>query len=426
MKKHLSSVLTLFLICAIVSVALAVCYEITNPLILKQQEAAANASLLEVMPEGGTFEKMDISGLGLPTSISAAYKASNGGFVVQVGFDGYNSGNIAMVGISADGKVTGTKCINVADKGGKDGKDSATVIPELDENGYYTGADIGTIDSVDTVGGVTVSTTAYRGAIRDALGAATILGGGSYVSPEQMFQNNLNAALGTEGVEFEKHFFVEVVEGVDTIYVANNGAGHVVVIGDNFIGVANGAVVGGVDAETNAITLTDEDKATAETAVATIKATVINNFDHTGYDVSKNITSVKKTEAGVYVIEINADGWGINGEHSSGEPIKIRVAITTEGKIISCVTLSQQETDNIGSVCENESFSNQFVGKTQDDYTDTRVNVDMSGGYDPNADRTQYVSDMDAIAGATVTSAGYKIAIMHAFNAVKTFEGGAN
>ena len=108
-------------------------------------------------------------------------------------------------------------------------------------------------------------------------------------------------------------------------------------------------------------------------------------------------------------------------------PIKVRVSITAEGKILACETLSQQETDSIGSVCENESFYNQFVGKTQDDYTDTRVNVDMSDCYDTNhPDRTQYVSDMDAISGATVTSAGYKIAIMHAFNAVKTFEGGAN
>ena len=425
MMKHIKSILTLFVICAVVSVALATVNGITAPIILDRQNQAAAGALLEVMPDGGTFEKVDLSEYELPASVKEAHKASNGGVVVQVEWAGFNPGNVTMVGVSADGKVTGTKTITVKDSGGN-GKDSATEIPNMDANGHYVGADMSTIDGVDTIGGVTVSTKAYRAAVKDALAAATILGGGSYVSPEQLLLNNLNAALGTEGVEFEEHFFVEVVEGVETVYDAKNGAGYVAVIGGNFIGVANGTVVGSVDGETNAITVSDEDKATAETAVAIIMATTYTDLDLTMDGIANRIISAKVTNTGVYVFEIEAEGWGIHGEYSSGMPIEIKVAITAEGKIISCVTISQQETDNIGSACANEEFYNQFIGKTQDDYTDTRVDIDMTGGFHISEERQEYVSDMDAIAGATVTSTGYKVAIMHAFNAVKIFEGGAN
>lgn len=420
MKKHLSSVLTLFVICAIVSIALAVVNGITAPIILDRQNQAAAGALLEVMPDGGTFEKVDLSTYeNIPATIKEAHKASNGGVVVQVEWAGFNPGNITMVGVSADGKVTGTKTITVKDSGGN-GKDSATEIPNMDANGYYVGADMTTIDGVDTIGGVTVSTKAYRAAVKDALAAATILGGGSYVSPEQLLLNNLNAALGTEGVEFDKHFFVEVIEGVDTVYVAKNGAGYVIVIGENFIGVANGTVVGGVDGETNAIVVTAEDKVTAEAAVATIKATTYTDIDLTQYEgVSANITSVKVTNTGVYVIEINAEGYGIKGSYGSKEHIQIKVSISADGKMLSCETIYQNESPGFGDACADAEFYEQFNGKTTSDYTDTRTEIEP-------AERKDYVSDIDAIAGSTVTTAGYKLAIMNAFAAVEIFEGGAN
>ncbi len=419
MMKHIKSILTLFVICAVVSVALATVNGITAPIILDRQNQAAAGALLEVMPDGGTFEKVDLSEYELPASVKEAHKASNGGFVIQIEWAGFNPGNITMVGVSADGKVTGTKTITVKDSGGN-GKDSAAEIPAMDANGYYVGSDINTIDGVDTIGGVTVSTKAYRAAVKDALAAATILGGGSYVSPEQLLLNNLNAALGTEGVEFDKHFFAEVLEGVDTVYVAKNSAGYVVVIGENFIGVANGAVVGGVDGETNAIAVSAEDKATAETSVATIKATTYTDIDLTQYEgISANITSVKVTNGGVYVIEIDGEGYGINGSYGSKEHIQIKVSISADGKMLSCETVYQNETQGFGDACSKAEFYEQFNGKTLSDYTDTRTEIEPS-------ERKDYVSDIDAIAGSTVTSAGYKLAIMNAFNAVKILEGGAN
>ncbi|MBQ9979135.1 MAG: FMN-binding protein [Clostridia bacterium] len=413
MKKHLSSVLTLFIICAVVSVALAAVNGITAPIILDRQNQAAAGALLEVMPDGGTFEKVDLSTYELPATVKEAHKASNGGYVIQVEWAGFNPGNVSMIGVSADGKITGTKTITVKDSGGN-GKDSATEIPNMDANGHYVGADATTIDGVDTIGGVTVSTKAYRAAVKDALNAAVILGGGSVDirTPEQILSDNNNAALGVSGVEFEKHFFVEEVDGVEAIYVAKNGAGHVVVIGGNFIGVANGTVVAGVDAETNTITVSDADKTAAVAAVETVKATgELTELDITELIVNfPRVKSVKVTSAGVYDIVVEGAGFGISQNDKyleslmSKKPITVRVSITADGKIIDCLTVSQFE-NGVGEACANEEFYSQFIGKTQNDYNDYK--------------------DIDGIAGATWTNKGYYKAIENAFNAVKFFEGGA-
>ncbi len=392
MKKHLKSVLTLFTICAIVSIALAVCYEITAPIILERQQAAASGALLEVMPDGGSFDKVDISSYELPATIKEANKASNGGYVFQVEFAGFNPGNVAMIGVSADGKVTGTKVITNTESSGY----GADHLPALDAKGHYNGADASTIDGVDTVAGCTVSTKAYRAVVKDALNAATILGGGSVDlrDPAQILNDNLNAALGTEGVEFDKHFFTEVVEGVDAIYTAKTGEGHVVVIGEEFIGVdADGNVVG----EANEV---------ASNAVATIKATTFTELDLTAFEgLSKRIKSAKITNDGVYVIEVEGAGFGVNGDAhygASGEYIQIRVALTADGKIIDCYTVYQSETNGFGSVCADEEFYGQFAGKTEANYKDI------------------------IIAGSTYTTDGYHGAIKNAFKAVAIFEGGAN
>ena len=392
MMKHLKSVLTLFCICAIVAVALAVCYEITAPIILAQQQAAASGALLEVMPNGGSFEKMDIASYELPATVKEVNKASNGGYVFQVEFAGFNPGNVAMIGVSADGKITGTKVITNQESSGY----GADHLPALDGKGHYNGSDIATIDGVDTVAGCTVSTKAYRSAIKDALSAAVILGGGDVDlrTPEEILNDNLNAALGAEGVEFDKHFFAEVVEGVDAIYVARNGAGHVVVIGETFVGVdADGTVIG----DANDV---------AANAVAAIKATTYTDLDLTKFTgLSKRIKSAQVTDGGIYVIKVEGSGFGINGDAhygASGKYIEILVSITADGTIVDCYTISQSETNGFGSVCAEEDFYGQFDGKTEADYKKV------------------------VIAGSTVTTKGYQGAILNAFKAVKIFEGGAN
>ena len=392
MKKHLISVLTLFLICAIVAVALAVVNGITAPIILQMQQAAASGALAEVMPNGGSFTKVDISTYTLPATIQEVHKASNGGYVFQVGFAGFNPGNVAMIGVSADGQITGTKIITNTESSGF----GADHLPALDGKGHYNGATLDTIEGVDTVSGCTVSTTAYRAAVKDALSAAAILGGGEVDlrTPEEILHDNLNAALGVEDVEFDKHFFTEVVEGVDAIYVAKTGEGYVCVIGEEFVGLdADGNVLNG-------------ENATAAAAIVTIKSTTYTDLDISAFKgVSKRVQSAKVTDKGVYVLTVEGSGFGKKGSSdygASGEYLVIQIALTADGKILDCYTVYQNESKGFGDVCATEEFYGQFAGKTQDNYEEI------------------------IIAGSTYTTDGYHGAIKNAFKAVAIFEGGTN
>ena len=121
----------------------------------------------------------------------------------------------------------------------------------------------------------------------------------------------------------------------------------------------------------------------------------------------KHITSAKKTASGNFILEVKGPGYGIKGgdeyHPASGEYIIVRVSMTPEGRIIDTFTVSQEESKGIGDACADEKFYGQFDGKTESDY-----------------------KDIDAIAGATMTTDGYLTAIERAFAALNVLKGGSN
>ena len=122
---------------------------------------------LEVMPNSGGFKRVDIESYSLPSSIKEVHRAINGGYVLIVEFDGYARGNVAAIGVDSNGMITGTKIIQ--------GNDSYGMFKEWDDTGYFKGINLGTIDNVDIVSGCTLSSTAYRAVVKDALEAIKIL-----------------------------------------------------------------------------------------------------------------------------------------------------------------------------------------------------------------------------------------------------------
>lgn len=398
MIKNLKSIITLVCICAVMALALAVTNFITAPIIEKNQAAAANEALLLVMPDAESFENVDLSGYTLPATVVEAYKANNGGYVFRLKTAGYGSDFIIMCGVSADGKISGAVCIS----------SNETLGHEKTFGETFKGKDAAGVDAVDTIASATKTTAAYRSAVKDALNAAIILGGGSVDirTEEEILADNLKAALPSANGEFEKHFFVEAVEGIDALYEAKNESGYVAVIGEQFIGV-------GADGSFTDAALPEETKALVSAQLTIIKATVFEDVDLTQYTgIHKNVTSAKKTATGNYVLEVKGAGYGIVGGNdyhpASGEYIYIRVSVTGEGKIIDCLTVSQSETKNLGDACADEKFYGQFDGKTAENY-----------------------ESIDGIAGATMTTDGYKLAIKRAFEAVAIMtannsEGGAN
>ncbi len=392
MKNLIKSVVVLLCICLVVTVLMAVTNQFTAPIIKENQNAAENAALLEVMPEGGSFEKVNISAFTLPATVSEVYCAKNGGYVIKLTTTGYSTGMIILCGVNADGTVSGVVCL----------ESTETLGYEKTFGSNFVGKNSDDVETVDIISGATKTTGAYKVAIKDALNTAVILGGGSVDirTEEEIFLDNLSTALPSAEGKFTKHFFVEVVEGVDAIYAAENNTGFVCIIGEKFIGT-----------DTTGKTVSECDAATATivaTAIEKISKTTTEDIDLSKYEgLPSQLISAKKTATENYIIEIKGVGYGINGDDTyhpiSNEYIVIRVSMTKDGKIIDCLTVSQAETNGLGSACADESFYGQFDGKTEQNYL-----------------------NIDAISGATMTTNGYTKAIERAFETVKILKGGSN
>ena len=384
MIKSIKNIAVLVCICSAIVLLLALTNSITAPAIEKNQNAAANAALLEVMPDGKGFEVMDLGGFELPATVTEVHKETEGlGYVVKLTTSGYGSDMVIMCGVGADGVVTGAVCLS----------SNETLGHEKTYGANFAEKDAAGVEAVDTLAGATKTTEAYKNAVKDALNAAIILGGGSVDirTEEQILADNLAAAL-PAGDTFEKVFIVEEVAGVDAIYAAKNGAGYVCLIGEEFIGVgADGA---------------SADEKAAD-AVAKIKATSFEELDASAHEeIADFVVSAKKTDSGNYLIETKGAGYGIKGGNewhpASGEYIVVKVAISAAGKILDCATVSEAETDGLGDACADESFYGQFIGKEEATYT-----------------------EIDGISGATMTTDGYKQAIQRAYQAMKILKGGA-
>ena len=395
MKKSVISTLVLVCICAVMAILLAVTNQITAPIIQANSDKAANEALLQVMPEGKGFEKMDISAYELPTTVTEVYKEATGGYVVRMTTAGYGSGMVIMCGVSAEGTITGAVCLG----------SSETLGYEKTFGENFTGKDAAGVDAVDTISGATKTTAAYKNAMKDALNTAIILGGGSVDlrDPAQILNDNLSATLPAGEGKFTKLFITEVIEGIDAVYVAENGKGYVYIVGDPM----DSSSYAGIDENGEWLTKTPHSEVIS-TAHAILTATVTEDIDLTAFEgLPKNLVSAKKTATGNYIFEVKGAGYGIKGgddyHPASGEYIVVRVSMTPDGKIIDTFTVFQAESTGIGDACADETFYGQFDGKTETDYR-----------------------DVDAISGATMTTEGYLKAIEHAFASLTILKGGNN
>ena len=389
MKTNIKNLVVFICICSAITLLLAGTNAITGPIIEKNQAAAANKALLEVFPDGTGFEAMDLSSFELPATVTEVYKEAEAkGYVVKLVTAGYGSDMVIMCGVDAAGIVTGAVCLS----------SNETLSKEKTYGENFAQKDAAGVDAVDTIGGATKTTAAYKNAVKDALNTATILGGGSVDlrSEDEILADNLNAALPEGNKDFEKWFCVERLEGIDGVYVAKNNAGYVFTVGEQFIGVlADGTVASAGVTEPALFT----------NAVTTIKNSSIEEIAVPA-DLEATVVKIQKTASGNYVIDAKGAGYGIKGgseyHPASNEYIIVRVCISPEKDILDCLTVSQAETKGIGDVCAEESFYGQFAGKNEQNYT-----------------------EIDGISGATYTTDGYIQAIERAYAAVNTLKGGA-
>jgi len=329
MIKNLKSVISLTVICAVVSVLLALTNNLTAPIIKEQESAAVNEALAVVLPGASDFSPVEIGEYKLPESITEIYSEKNGGYVFKMTTSGYASNFVILCGIDKDGIVKGATCIS----------SNETLGVEKDYGDTLKETTLEKIDGVETVSGATKTTAAYKNAVKNALNAFVILNGGSVDLRDeaQILADNLSAALPQAEGKFSPVFITEDIKDIDSVYSAENGSGYVFVIGEEFIATNKD---GKVSQET-------QNKTKVEDAAKAIINSKLNEIDITKYsDMPTQVAKAYKTESGNYVFELKAAGFGINGDayyYPSGEYIDIKVSATKEGKIISCLTTAQKK-----------------------------------------------------------------------------------
>lgn len=395
MKNNIKSVVVLTAICLVVSVILAGVNFITAPVIAENDEKASNASLAVVMPEGGSFEEIDITAFELPATVIGAFKAENGGHVIKLSASGYGSDMIIMCGVNAEGTITGAECISSNETLG------------FEKTYGENFKDVSDVDSVDTIATATLTTTAYKNAVKDAQNANIILSGGSVDirTEEQILADNLAYVLPEAEGAFTEVFIAETVDSsVSKIFEADNGSGYVVKfvgadLTENFVSVdKSGKVINSTVASLDSLALE---------AVKAVTESKLTEIDLKGLELSRGLKkSLEKayvTDSGNYVFELKAEGYGIKAKYgANGVYIRVKIAISADGVIISCVTTEQAETENIGDVCGKESYYSQYNGKDAESYKDVEV-----------------------IAGASdYTEPAYKGAVRQAFEAYELLKGG--
>lgn len=392
MKKQIKAIISLFSICAIAAILLALTNYFTLPIIKENDSKKANEALLIVLPNGEDFKKVDLSKYELPATVTEAYTEKNGGCVIKLETTGYASGMVIMCGINADGTVSGSTCLSSGE----------TLGYEKTYGDNFKGLNKDNVLDVATVSGATKTTSAYKNAIKDAINASIIIGGGSVDirTEEEIFAEKLATALPSAEGKFTKLFIAEVISDViSSVYVAENKSGSVYVCGESFIAVDKD---GAVTTQT-----TDELKEAVESAAKILAAHSSSELDLADYgDIPSAVTKAEKTASGNYILTLRAAGYGINGgdkwHPASGEYIVIKLSISAEGKIINCLTVSEGETDGVGDICADSKYYSQFDGKTEGTYT-----------------------EVDTVTGATMTTSGYMKAIENAFKAFKIINGGA-
>jgi electron transport complex protein RnfG len=415
MKKNILPSIVLGAICLVVALLLSVVNMLTAPIIADRQNAAANEALLEVLPSGKNFKEVELTA-DYPAIVTKGYTA-DGGCVFQMEVTGKSTGLIIMVGVDSDGKVTGTKVISNQETPSYAEK----VFPTLEgTSGSYTDMTLEGFEP-QLVSGATLTSRAYSEAVKAALQAAVLASGGSVDTrtPEQILQDNCNAALGTSDVEFERWFATESLTGIDKTYVAKDNSGFVFVIGESFIGVnAGGVTTPDVSAENAAL---------ATAAYTLASGSTLTELTELPDGLGAEITKVYVTASGNYVFELSSKGYDSLFEYSNGhisgkpQPIEIKLSVSADGKIIDCVTVKHSESKGYGDACATEDYYDSFKGKGDEDIKVSVSVPDYMQDQIPNG-----TTDIGAISSATYTTYGYQKAVKAALAAYELLTEGGN
>ena len=168
-KENIKPVLVLLCICLAATLALAGTHSVTQPLIDQNAVKAANEARALVLPEGDDYET--VAAGDLIEGVDECCIAGNGaGMTVTAHAKGFGGAVKIMVGIDANGAITGVTVTEHAETPGLGTKDM-TVEYLSQYNGITEapGAHINDDANIDAVTGATITANAIYGGVHLAL-----------------------------------------------------------------------------------------------------------------------------------------------------------------------------------------------------------------------------------------------------------------
>ena len=421
-------------ICIIVALLLSIVNTITAPEIAKQEERKAKAALYSAYNGGNDVEftqlkAEELAEYTIPTEIKEVHSASAGGYVFIGTTDSYGGEIKIAVGVNADGALTGVKVVSNNDTPNK----LQGVLNAIEgENGGYNGQTKDDFSPV-IIAGSTISSDACARIVDAALRAFSTLKGEDARTDEQVFADNLNIVLGTDGKTFTKWFNTALIPGIDAIYTTGNASdGIVMLIGDKLIGVkADGTVtdtVGKYDRKSEKTATSADDLALVNAAYAIYSTATPVEIALPG-GVKATVKKAYKTEGGSYVFDLVTTGsYADEGEYSHGSgKIEFTVCIGADGKIIDIVTTKHGESNGYGAKCATEDFYASFRGATREEILDLNISdliPNEDDGYETD-NMPDSIKGPGIIANATFTTVYYHTAVLDAFDAFLKLTGNA-
>jgi len=166
-QNLLAPVIVLVAICFVASALLAGAYQLTAPVISVRQEEEANAARQAVLAGAEKFTMYEGElAKGVQDAYIAEGKDGPMGIVCQTSFNGFKGAVKLMVGIDAEGKVTGIQVMEHEETPGVG--TNALTVDYLGQFARQTGA-----DGIDAFSGATFTSKAVKNGVNAAVAQYT-------------------------------------------------------------------------------------------------------------------------------------------------------------------------------------------------------------------------------------------------------------
>lgn len=164
MGKIVKLALFLAVVAGLSGAALSAVFEVTDPIIQEAKIAAEKENLVKIY-SSAEFQALEPTDLSDYSSIAGVYEAVGSGYVYKcsvVGYGGSSTPIVYLIALDNDGTYKGYEVIDCSGEtsgfGDKVGQD--------DFKNSIVGKNIG--DTIDTISGATISSTAVRNGIAEA------------------------------------------------------------------------------------------------------------------------------------------------------------------------------------------------------------------------------------------------------------------